>query len=57
MLRGLRRRLDRLWVAYQREKAMRDSGARACGRGSSRRSALASPDAGIDPASVPAMRL
>ena len=58
MLRELRRRLDRLWVVYQREKAycesvsnrhaVREKFAAAVRAGLTR--------AGIDPATVPAMR-
>jgi len=58
MLRGLKRRLDRLWDAYQREKAYRD-GVRAGQDASEKfvkvlRAGLTR--AGIDPATVPAMR-
>jgi hypothetical protein len=59
VLRGLKRRLDRLWTAYQREKSFRD---KARNRRSflehfvkATRSGLSR--AGIDPATVPAMRL
>lgn len=55
MLRGLRRRLDRLWEAYQREKAARDRRGVREKFVAAIRSGLV--DAGIDPASVPAMRL
>ena len=58
MLRGLRRRLDRLWDEYRREKAVRDA---ACNRHGARDKFVATlraglTRAGIDPASVPAMR-
>ena len=58
MLRGLRRRLDRLWDEYRRDKAYRDS-VRA--RHDAREKFAATlraglTRAGIDPASVPAMR-
>jgi hypothetical protein len=59
MLRGLKRRLDRLWVEYQAQAALR---ARAQHRrrwvrdfAGALRAGLAR--AGIDPATVPAMRL
>ena len=58
MLRGLKRRLDKLWDAHQREKAIRDA---AHHRRGARENFLAAIRAGltrngIDPASVPAMQ-
>jgi hypothetical protein len=59
VLRGLRRRLDKLWVAYQREKALRDSVGDRERAGKKFEAALRAglARAGIDPATVPAMRL
>src|SRR5579864_8217815 len=58
MLRGLKRRLDKLWDAHQRDKAIRDA---AHHRRGARENFLAAVRAGltrngIDPASVPAMQ-
>jgi hypothetical protein len=57
VLRGLRRRLDRLWVAYQREKAYRDSVRNRHGVHERFVAALRAglTRAGIDPQAVPAM--
>jgi len=56
MLRGLRRRLDRLWVAHQREKAMRERNRRGVREKFVAAIRAGLLDAGIDPASAPAMR-
>jgi hypothetical protein len=58
VLRGLRRRLDRLWVVYQREKAYRDSVRAGQDANEKFVKALRAglTRAGIDPATVPAMR-
>jgi hypothetical protein len=58
VLRGLKRRLDRLWVAHQRERAIRDA---ASNRHDMREAFVAAlraglTRAGIDPASLPVMR-
>jgi hypothetical protein len=59
MLRGLRRRLDKLWDAHQRETAIRDA---ARNRHGVRERFLAAIRAGltrngIDPSTVPSMRV
>jgi hypothetical protein len=58
MLRGLRRRLDRLWDAYRRDKAIRDSLRDQQGAHEKFVAAIRAglTRAGIDPDSVPAMR-
>jgi hypothetical protein len=58
VLRGLKRRLDRLWTAYQHEKSFRT---RECNRRSFRENFVKAiriglARAGIDPATVPVMR-
>jgi hypothetical protein len=58
VLRGLRRRLDRLWAVYRREKAYRESMSDRHGAREKFVKALHAglARAGIDPATVPAMR-
>jgi hypothetical protein len=58
MLRGLRRRLDRLWEVHQHDKALREA-ARQREQAREKFAAILRAGltrAGIDPATVPAMR-